>query len=90
MSAYLSLFMSCWNFQENLDSDLFWAGEGGFCGDFPPFGFLAPRNRLANTFWYPKTAFFEAHLLCSLKIWQLCSPKSYTIFMEPSYTIVKP
>ena len=28
--AYLSLFLDCWNIQENLDSDLFWAGDGRF------------------------------------------------------------
>jgi len=35
--AYLSLLMGCWDMQENLDSDLFWAGDGQFCGDFTPF-----------------------------------------------------
>jgi len=34
--SYLSLFMSCWNMHENLDSDLFWASDGRFCEDFPP------------------------------------------------------
>jgi hypothetical protein len=28
--AYLSLFLDCWNIQENLNSDLFWAGDGRF------------------------------------------------------------
>jgi len=41
--AYLFLFTDCWNFQENLDSDLFWAGDGRFWGGFPLFGILAPR-----------------------------------------------
>jgi len=39
---------------------------------------------------YLRTAFFEAHLLSSLKILQLWIPKSYKLFMEPSYTIVIP
>jgi len=39
---------------------------------------------------YPKTAFFEAHVLSSLKTWRLCSPKSCKVFMVPSYTIVTP
>jgi len=25
--TYLFLFTGCWNIQENLDSDLFWAGD---------------------------------------------------------------
>jgi len=37
-----------------------------------------------------RTTFFKAHLLSSLQTWQLCSPKSYKVFMEPSYTIVTP
>jgi len=35
--AYLCLSMGCWNIQANLDSDLFWAGDGRFCRNFPPF-----------------------------------------------------
>ena len=30
--AYLPLFMGSWNVQEHLDSNLFWAGDGRFCG----------------------------------------------------------
>ena len=50
-------------------------------------------NRLRFSATYPnlqllllhlRTAFFEAHLLSPLKIWQLWVPQS---FMEPSYTI---
>jgi len=29
--------MGTWNIQDNLDSDLFWAGDGRFIGGFPPF-----------------------------------------------------
>ena len=39
---------------------------------------------------YLRTAFFEAQLLSSLKIWQLWSPKSYIVFMKLSYAIVTP
>jgi len=42
--AYLFQFMGCWNIQENLDSDLFWAGDGRSCGGFPPFCILAPQT----------------------------------------------
>ena len=38
----LSLFMGCWNIQKKMDSDLSWAGDGRFCGDFPPFFVLTP------------------------------------------------
>jgi len=37
-----------------------------------------------------KTAFFEAHLLSSLKFWQLWIPKCYRTSMEPPCTIVTP
>jgi hypothetical protein len=37
-----------------------------------------------------RTAFFEAHLLSPLKIWQLWVSKSYKVFLEPPYTIVTP
>jgi len=43
--AYLSLFMGCWDIQNKLDSDLFWAGDGRFCEDFLPFGVLMPREQ---------------------------------------------
>jgi len=44
LCSYLSLFIGCWNIRENLDSDLFWAGDGRFCGDFPPFQIAFWRN----------------------------------------------
>jgi len=34
-----------WNIQKKLDSDLFWAGDGRFCGGFPPLCILAPRDQ---------------------------------------------
>ena len=37
-----------------------------------------------------RTAFFEAHLLSPLKIWQFWVLKSYKVFMETPYTIVTP
>ena len=39
---------------------------------------------------YSKPAFFEAHLLSPLNTWRLCSPKSYKVFIETSYTNVIP
>jgi len=47
--------------QENLDSEIYWAGDGRFCGDFPPFCILVPD--LAAFLLNLKTAFFEAQLL---------------------------
>jgi len=65
---YLSLFTDCWNIQENLDSDLFWAGDGRFWGGFPPFWILAPRiPDLPLFLLHLRAAFFEAHLLSPLK-----------------------
>ena len=49
--AYLSLFICCWNIQEILDSDLFWAGDGWFQGDFPPFCVLTPREQTRELFY---------------------------------------
>jgi len=42
--------MVYWNIQENLDSCIFWAGEGQFWGDFPPFCVLAPRDQTCQLF----------------------------------------
>jgi len=53
--------MGCWNIHENLDLDIFWAGDGRFCGEFPPYGILAPGNQFAG--FITEAAFFEAHLL---------------------------
>ena len=52
--------------------------------------FVASGTDLPSFLLNLKTAFFEAHLLSSWKTWQLCSPKSYKVFIEPSYTIVTP
>ena len=51
----------CWNIQETLDSDLFWAGDSRFCEGF------------STILLHLRTAFSEAHLfkLSPLKIWQL-------------------
>jgi len=77
--------------QDSLDSDLFWARDGRYCGDIPLFWrFGATGTGVPSFLLYQKTLFFEAHLLSSEKTWQLCSPKSYKSFMEPSYTIVTP
>jgi len=42
--------MGCWNIQENLDSDLFWASDDQFYGGFPPFCVLAPRDQTCQLF----------------------------------------
>jgi len=68
--AYLSLFMDCWNIQENLDVDLFWAGDGRFCGIFfifkwwqsilwNPFSFWRHAIRLATFFIGSKNCIFQ-------------------------------
>jgi len=99
--AYMSLFMNCWNIQENMDADLFWAGDGRFCGIFL---FLAGDGRFCGTLFHfgatqsdlllflldLRTAFFKAHLLSPWRLWQLWFPKCYKVFMEPPYTIVTP
>jgi len=56
--AYLSLSMGCWNVQENLESDLFWADDGRFCGDSPPFCILAPRIQTCQLFYCTKELHF--------------------------------
>jgi len=48
--AYLPLCMGCWNMQEYLDSDLFWAGDDRFCGGFPTFCVLAPLDQTCQLF----------------------------------------
>jgi len=53
--AYLSLFTDCWNIQENLDSDLFWAGR--FFGGFP-FSFWRHGTRLATFLIAPTNCIF--------------------------------
>ena len=50
-----------------------WAGDGRFCGDFPPI--CATGTDLPAFLLYSKTKKIEAHLLSSLKTWQLCSRK---------------
>jgi len=50
------------------------------------FAFCSLGNRLASFFNVPN----KAHLLSSKKTWQLCSPNSYKVFIEPSDTIVTP
>jgi len=56
--AYLSLFTDCGNIQKNLDSDLFWAGDGRFWGGFPPFGILAPRIQTCHFLIASKNCIF--------------------------------
>jgi len=52
------LFTDCWNLQENLDSDLFWDGDGRFWEGFPPFCILAPRIQTCHFFIVPKSCIF--------------------------------
>jgi len=47
--------------------------------------FVASGTDLPAFLLYFRTAFFDEHLSSPLKTWQLCSPKSYKVFMEPSY-----
>ena len=54
--AYLSLFMDCWNIQDILNSDRFWAGDSRFWGGFPSFGILAPRIQTCH--FAPKNCIF--------------------------------
>jgi len=83
--------MGSWNMQEHWDSDLFCFGDGQICGGFPPLlRFVSKRTDLPLFLLHLRTAFFEAHLLSPLKIWQLRALKSYKVFMEPPYTIVTP
>jgi len=58
MYAYLSLWIDCGNFQENLDLDLFWAGNGRFCGVFRHFVFRRHGTRLATFCIEPKNCIF--------------------------------
>ena len=60
--AYLSLFTDCWNIQENLDSDLFWAGR--FFGGFP-FCILAPRNQTCHFFDCTYELHFLRRIFCA-------------------------
>ena len=50
--TYLSPSMGCWNIQENLESDLFWADYARFCVDFSPFCILAPRIQTCQLFYW--------------------------------------
>ena len=75
--------MVYWNIQENLDSDIFWAGNGQFCGDFPPFCVLAPRDQTCQLFLlYLRTAFFEAQLLELIKNLATLVPEKLQGFYE--------
>jgi len=56
----MCLSTSRWNIQENMDSDLFWAGDGRFRGEFPPVCVWRHGTRLASFFLYWRTAFWGA------------------------------
>jgi len=57
--AYVPLFISFWNMQEHLDSTLFWAGGGCFCGISHHFAFLRHGCELAIFFIAPKKCIFR-------------------------------
>ena len=66
--AYLPLFLGSWNIQEYLDSNLFWAGDGRFCGGFPPFCVFETRIQACHVFNCIRcTAFLETHLFSQSK-----------------------
>jgi len=80
--AYLSVFMDCWNIQEDLDSDLFWAGDGQFWGGFSPLCNLAPRIQTCHFFIAPKNC-IGAHLLSQVEKLATLDPEKLQGFMEP-------
>jgi len=60
----------------------FGSGDGRNNGIFPPLCIFCRHLHFSGTdlsdfSLFLRTAFFEAHLLSSLKTWQLCSPLSY-------------
>jgi len=66
--------MDCGNFQENSDLDLFWAGDGRFCGVFRHFVYFdATEPDLQLFLLHLRTAFFEAHLWKPIKHWHLAT-----------------
>jgi len=75
----LSLFKGCWNMQENLDSEIFWAGDGRFCGNFPPFCILESRDQTSQLFYCTKELFMR----------RIFSANKNSV-MKPSYTIATP
>jgi len=74
---------------QHWNSDLVCFGDGRICGvSRPLLRFVSKRTDLPLFSLHLRTAFFEAHLLSPLKIWELRALKSYKVFMEPAYTIV--
>jgi len=84
--VYLLLFMGLWNMREYSDSNLYWAGDGRFCGDFPPFCIFETRNPTCHLFNCIFELRFSGTSFELIKIWQLWFLKLYEAFI--SYTIV--
>jgi len=83
-------------YQKQLDSDLFWAGDGRSCGIFQPFSTLAHETRLTtflivpNNFMFvivPNNFMFEGASFEVRKTWQIWSTKIYKVFMKPCYLL---
>jgi len=80
--------------QQYSESNVFWAGDGRFCGDFPPFCVFEIRNQTCHHF----DGTFELHFFyysqdASLKLINHLATlisTSYKAFMKPFYTIGTP
>jgi len=48
MHIYPWSFLDSWHAQEYLDSNLFIAGDGGFCVNFPPSGVFETQNQICR------------------------------------------
>ena len=71
-----------------LDSDIFWFMTVESVGVFRHFAFCSFGNRLVSFFIVPENCIFPGTSFELIKHWQLCSPKSYKVFIEPScYTL---
>jgi len=78
---YLSLFKGCWNVQENLDSEIFWAGDGRFCGNFPPFCVLAPRDHTCQLCYCTKELHFLRRIFWANKKSGNFGPQKFAMFL---------
>ena len=88
--AYLSLLISCQNIRENLDSDLYWAGDGRLCGGFRQFASWRHGTRLASFFVVPVNCIFRGASCKSITELVALVPKKLKICMKLSYTIFTP
>jgi len=86
--AFLPLFMGSWNFQEYLDSSLFWAGDGQFCERFLPFCVFDRRNQLKTCVDF-HCIFGDASFELIKNLANLV-PEKIQGLTNPSYTTVTP